>query len=30
MAQVIQASELTLDNFKEKFNLQQVEDEYFF
>ncbi|MEQ8995126.1 MAG: hypothetical protein RID53_01330 [Coleofasciculus sp. B1-GNL1-01] len=30
MAQVIQASELTLHDVKEKFNLQQVEDEQFF
>jgi len=30
MAQVIQASELTLHEVKEKFNLQRVEDEQFF
>ncbi|EDX71315.1 Type I restriction enzyme R protein N terminal domain protein [Coleofasciculus chthonoplastes PCC 7420] len=30
MAQVIQASELTLHDVKEKFNLQRVEDEQFF
>lgn len=30
MAQVIQASELTLHDVEEKFNLQQVEDEQFF
>ncbi|MFP4102992.1 restriction endonuclease subunit R [Coleofasciculus sp.] len=30
MAQVIQASELTLHDVKEKFNLQQVDDEQFF
>jgi hypothetical protein len=30
MAQTIQASELTLHDVKEKFNLQQVEDEQFF
>ena len=30
MVQVIQASELTLHDVKEKFNLQQVDDELFF
>ena len=30
MAQVIQASELTLHDVEEKFHLQQVEDEQFF
>ena len=30
MVQVIQASKLTLHDVKEKFNLQQVDDELFF